>query len=124
MRIKERDEGFPYVSVIFIFFIIIIIFSLPCSFRIVKKKRALWQLEHFGGSGREKGERRNKKRKWNVFEEVVGKTGKEGKRKRKRKRKRKKRRVRVWRRKKEGKKRRKKRRKYGRKKESKEIREK
>ena len=57
-------------------------------------------MEHFGGSGREKGERRNKKRKWNVLEEVVGKTGKEGKRK--------KRRVRVWRRKKEGKKRRKK----------------
>ena len=119
LRIKEKDEGFPYVSIIFIFFIIII-FSLLCSFRTVKKKRALWQLEHFGGSGREKGERRNKKRKWNVLEEVVGKTGKEGKRKRKRK----KRRVRVWRRKKEGKKRRKKRRKYGRKKESKEIREK
>ena len=57
-------------------------------------------MEHFGGSGREKGERRNKKRKWNVLEEVVGKTGKEGKRKRKRK----KRRVRVWRRKKEEKK--------------------
>ena len=37
---KINSKSNPYVSIIFIFIIIIIIFSLPCCFRTVKKKNA------------------------------------------------------------------------------------
>ena len=58
------------------------------------------QQEHFGGNGREKGERRNKKMKSRMFwRKWLGKRGKKEK-----KRKRKKRRVHLWSSKKEGKK--------------------